>query len=254
MANRLSIIGFFVLATLLAAGSVEFFYRSLDQALIVENQPSAMVSSEPARTNTATAPSPAKPSRQATNGKDYSIIAKRSLFGKIKKEESKVAPAPTPVLEATSLDLTLLGTISGGSNDQRAIIQDKRKKTQDIYYQGDAVGPALIKEILRGQVILTVRGKDEILLMKEPKSPPSAGRIALPPPSVNDYVAEEPEPIEEEIIESEPPPEEVDSEQNELVPGDEVEGRPGEQDQRPGPSSIPRKVSFKKKNNQVAEP
>lgn len=258
MTNRLSIISFFVLATLLAIGGVELFYHALNRALIVENQASTNETSgsAPGISGTTTSAS-VKTAKLAGNGKDYTIIAKRALFGKIKLEKKETTPAPTPVLETTSLDLTLLGTISGGSNEQRAIIQDKRKKTQDIYYQGDAIGPALIKEILRGKVILTVKGKDEILLMEEPKSPPSREKTALSPPTVSDYVAEEPEPIEEEIIEAEVLTEETEPEQDTLNTGDETESSLEEQDQRPGPSAPPRpprRVSFKKNKNQVVEP
>lgn len=154
------------------------------------------------------------------------------------------------MLEATSLDLTLLGTISGGVNTQRAIIQDKRKRTQEIYYKGDAIGPALIKEILRGKVILTVRGKDEILLMKEPKSSPAKGKRGRPSPAVNHYIMDEPEPIVEDVIDSEDEAEES----NSPLPGDEVQKELRQRSQRPSLSNSPRKVSFKKKNTQVAEP
>ncbi len=256
MTNRLSIIGLFVLATLLATGGVELFCRFLDQTLIVEPLPSVTKASGPAWTNTgAKPPAPGMASRPGTAGKDYSIIIKRSLFGKAqKKVTNEAAPAPTPVLEATSLDLILLGTISGGANNQRAIIQDKRKKTQDIYYKGDAIGPALIKEILRGKVILTVRGKDEVLLMKEPKSSPSRRNATRTPLLVNEFVVEEPEPITEEVIDSEDIVDMMDPETPPPAVRDDVNGRPGGRNQGPNRSAPPRKVSFKKKNNQVAEP
>lgn len=263
MTNRLSIIGLFALATLLATGGVEIFYHTLNQALTVEKQPATAEATGlgPMMNRTAASAS-TQTSKSTGNRKDYTIIAKRSLFGKIKADKKeKVAPASAPVLETTSLDLVLLGTISGDANEQRAIIKNKRKKNQDIYYQGDAIGPALIKEILRGKVILTVKGKDEILLMKEPKSPPSLGKAALRPPSARDYVAQEPEPVDEEVIDEEVTDEEElmedsDAEQESPLTGDEVENETDEQNPPlPGrPSATPRKVSFKKKPNQVVEP
>ena len=256
MTNRLSIIALFVLATLLATGGVELFCRFLDQTLIIAPQPSVAKTSGPARTYSgAKSATPGIASVTGAAGKDYSIIIKRSLFGKPpKKETNEVAPAPTPVLEATSLDLILLGTISGGANNQRAIIQDKRKKTQDIYYKGDAIGPALIKEILRGKVILTVRGKDEVLLMKEPKSSPSRRNATRTPLLVNEFVVEEPEPITEEVIDSDDIVEMMDPETPSPAVREDINGRPEGQNQGPNRSAPPRKVSFKKKNNQVAEP
>jgi general secretion pathway protein C len=110
----------------------------------------------------------------------YSIITKRSLFGKIEQKEIQKETAPAEPLKATTLDLILLGTISGDGNTQRAIIQQQRDKTQDIYHKGDAVGSAIIKEVKRGKIILTVDGKDEVLLMKEPKS--SQVRSKVKPP------------------------------------------------------------------------
>ncbi|MBN4045896.1 hypothetical protein JYT94_00290 [bacterium AH-315-P11] len=49
-----------------------------------------------------------------------------------------------------------------------------------MYYKGDAVGSAIIKEVKRGEIILTVDGKDEVLLMKEPKSSQVPSRV-MPP-------------------------------------------------------------------------
>ena len=269
MTTRLSIIGSFVLATLLAAASVELFCRSLEHALVVEEQSSTAEASGPARMESA-APAPGNAVNPRENSIDYTIISKRSLFGKVQQETVEAPPTAAPVLEATSLDLTLIGTISGGVNEQRAIIQDKRKKTQDIYYQGDSVGPALIKEILRGKIILTVRGKDEVLLMKEPKSSGARGNTTLSSPLINQYEIEQPEPIIEEepepiteeepegitdeVIEPEEQAEELDPDLSPPVAEDEVKGGPGGQSQRPGSMTPPRRVSFKKNNTQVAEP
>jgi hypothetical protein len=44
---------------------------------------------------------------------------------------------------------------------------DKAKRKQDIFYPGDVVNGAQIKEIMRGKVILTYQGKDEVLDMTE---------------------------------------------------------------------------------------
>lgn len=171
MQSRSSIIALFILVSLLVVGGVEYFCRSLGSALSVESTPEVAalvkgVNGRPvARPQTVGSEKRLKP----LVPEDYTIIVKRALFGKVKPVEAgekEMDPIPEP-LQETSLNLTLLGTISGEGDVQRAIILDKTGKTQDIYYKGDAIGAAIIKEVERGKVILTVGGKDEILLMEE---------------------------------------------------------------------------------------
>jgi general secretion pathway protein C len=61
----------------------------------------------------------------------------------------------------------LLGTVAGDQANAVAVIEDKKKRKQDLYKVGDSVQDALIKKILRGKVVLEVGGKDEILAMEE---------------------------------------------------------------------------------------
>ncbi len=173
MRRRYPILLSFVLVTLLSIGSVELFYRSLGQSLTGEK--AIVPISEPetkqgTKTDTA-APVPIKKPAVREKKEDYSVITKRNLFGKAEEKAIEKVVEAKPVMTATSLDLVLLGTIGGTSNDQRAFIRNKKNKSQDIYYKGDAIEHAFIKEISRGQIILTVNGKDEILLMEEAKSP-----------------------------------------------------------------------------------
>lgn len=202
MVNRSSIIVSFILATLLAAGGVELFCRTLGQALVTDAQESS-VTSEKTAAKTPGAP-PSTQVRKAPKAKkkeNYSIITRRSLFGKIEQEGiKKVKTAPSVALKTTSLDLVLLGTISGAATVQRAIVQDKKKKTQDIYSKGDAIGSAIIKEVSRGKIILTVNGKDEILTMEELKSSqkpdkvrPAVRRKRKPPSPQADAKTTEPQ-------------------------------------------------------------
>jgi type II secretory pathway component PulC len=183
MLRRHSIILSFVLATLLAAGGVELFYSSLSQALRGDKEAVQTKTEKTVPTGTsmtANADTPVRiPFKRTTvreNKEDYTIISKRNLFGKIEENNIEKAPEPEPVLTATSLKLVLLGTIGGTASDQRAFIRNKKDNTQDIYYKGDAIEHALIKEISRGQIILTVNGKDEVLLMEESKSPKGSGK------------------------------------------------------------------------------
>jgi general secretion pathway protein C len=104
---------------------------------------------------------------------NYKAISRRNIFG----AEEKAAPPPEPevkeieTLEPTTLDLSLLGTIAGDEESARAIIFDRKKKSQDIYRLDDTVQGAVIKQILRGKVVLRVDGRDEILYMVEDSKP-----------------------------------------------------------------------------------
>jgi general secretion pathway protein C len=106
---------------------------------------------------------------------NYKAISRRNIFG----AEEKAAPPPPPepevkeiqALEPTTLDLSLLGTIAGDEENARAIIFDRKKKSQDIYRVDDTVQGAIIKQILRGKVVLRVDGRDEILYMVEDSKP-----------------------------------------------------------------------------------
>lgn len=148
-----------------------------------------------------------------TNLPDLQVILQRHLFGK-PIDTNKPAPVePPPVqLVATSLDLSLLGTITGEARYRRAIILDKKKRNQDIYGQGDTIQGSVIKEIQRDKVILTVNGKDEILIPETPKKgavpqPPSFRPVQAPPavqaPAEAPEAVENPESLSAEPIEPE---------------------------------------------------
>jgi type II secretory pathway component PulC len=244
MASRYSLTFSFILATLLAVGGVELFYGSLIKNLAeketVAPLPDTVITKKhttPPRNATTK-----QPQKKLGEKEDYSIITRRALFGKGKPVSSKPVVNEEPVLTTTSLNLTLLGTVSGKDNDQRAIIRNKSNKEQDIYYKGDSVSNALIKEILRGKIILTVNGKDEVLLMEESKSPPSTGsavNYAMPdvvPPSRRQI--HEPEEIAEDLEEN------IDEDLEADIPQEDVP-----------PATTPRRrMTLKPKRQQVTEP
>ena len=109
---------------------------------------------------------------------DYDIINRRSIFGKTADEPKNTEEDLSEVenLEPTSLDLILLGTAPINHEESYAIIEDKQKRSQDIYHIGDSVKNAVIKNILRNKVILNVNGKDEILLKAD--TPTQTGDIS----------------------------------------------------------------------------
>lgn len=99
---------------------------------------------------------------------DYKIILTRNLFGPLQEGiEKKVVPKFDDNLKATELDIVLMGTIQGEKDANRAIIMDKKTSKQELYWVGDAIQGAQIKEIQRGKVILAFNGGYEILDMSE---------------------------------------------------------------------------------------
>jgi len=102
----------------------------------------------------------------------YQSITERDLF-KTKEAARPDKPADgieLEKLEQTRLKLTLFGTIIDTDDDDYAVIEDTQKRKQGLYKKGDTIQNAEIKLILRKKVVLSVNGKDEILLMEDEKN------------------------------------------------------------------------------------
>ncbi len=169
--NITRILPFFIV-TLLSIGAVELFYGVVEHYLLPADRENVQTGTEQEIAVQST--------EKLEKHTNYEVILQRNLFQSYAPEEEEppapVAENPLEGLEATSLDLVLMGTISGSDNSGRAIILNKKNNEQDIYYRGDVVEDAEIKEILRGKVILNYQGKDEVLDMSEAASirPPAA--------------------------------------------------------------------------------
>lgn len=100
---------------------------------------------------------------------EQSIIVKRNLLGPPAggKPLEMATIDPLAGLQATSLDLVLMGIVDGRNQDSRAIILTKKDRKQRIYQTGDMVAGAQIKSILWGRVVLSTNGRDEVLDMSE---------------------------------------------------------------------------------------
>ncbi len=175
MASRYSIILSFILVTLLAAGGVELLYSSLGKVLTESKTAHKNVKKNLVSRRNKTEQEQATPTGKMAPDKDYTIITRRNLFGKSATTATAFTTKPQTILTTTSLDLILLGTIGGKADDQRAIIRHKKSGKDAIYTTGDTIENALIKKINRSQIILTVNGADEVLLMEEMRSPSSTG-------------------------------------------------------------------------------
>jgi len=109
----------------------------------------------------------------------YRIIGSRDLFQTAKPRPQATAAAETAnpdELPATALNLKLLGTLTAPKGRSRAIIEDAQARTQGLYKEGDTVQNAVIRSIDRNQVVVTIEGRDEILLPEEEQKKRMAAR------------------------------------------------------------------------------
>lgn len=99
----------------------------------------------------------------------YSAILQRDLFKVQKASQTPAGKAKINLedMEQTKLQLKLWGTVTGDSQQSYAVIEDVRKREQNLYRVGDNVQEATVKAILRTKVVLTVDGQDQILAMEE---------------------------------------------------------------------------------------
>jgi len=117
----------------------------------------------------------------------YTAIADRDLF--------KIGPAAIDTsqdvnveeLKPTELNLKLWGTVTRQSGKTYAVIEDTKKREQNLYQIGDTIQDAVVKMVLREKVVLSVKGKDEVLEMEKlasasapATSSPSGKRPAKP--------------------------------------------------------------------------
>jgi type II secretory pathway component PulC len=176
MTSRLTNILPLLLLTLLCVGVVEGGYKVLEYFVLrVPSENAVMLDKSSVEKKT-----PDKYEQKKKN--NYQTILQRNLFGPPPGQNDTKATAATPDyaenLQSTSLNIVLMGTVNGGGGADRAIILDKSTRKQELYEQGDAIQGAVVKEILRGKVILAYNGTDEVLDMSDAEKERSA--YALP--------------------------------------------------------------------------
>ncbi len=107
----------------------------------------------------------------------YSPILERNLFKTKADAKSKPVAIDPGQLKKTDLNLKLWGTVSGNTEKAYAVIEDIKKREQNLYRVGDAIVHATVRAILREKVVLRVDGKDEILQMEDISTGrPASGR------------------------------------------------------------------------------
>ncbi len=154
-----------LLITAFCFGMVEWFYFWLETRLTAEVRSPLVASvSTPVLLTETTAEELAK-------RYDSSIIVDRNLFAaRTEADEERSSFDFINNLEPSSLDVVLMGTVSGTDGAERAIIYDRNERKQELYRTGDYIQQAVIRKILRGKVILNFDGKDEILDIAEARN------------------------------------------------------------------------------------
>lgn len=104
---------------------------------------------------------------------DYQVIVERNLFNSGRQAAAKVDPVlDVDKLKPTDAKIRLIGTTVGIDGHLYAYIEDPKTRQHEMYRPGDTVQNAVIKMVLRTKVVLTVNGRDEVLLQDDLGAPP----------------------------------------------------------------------------------
>lgn len=137
--------------------------------------------------------SASSPSAQPTPEieRDWKLIADTKVFGTL---GGPAAPAAAAAPPPSPLSLTLIGTFVTDGQEPYAIIEDKKKQTQDMFLLGDSVfEQATLKKIYQDRVELERLGKLEVLRLDDfggPDAPAGEGGISA---NGDDFVVDEAE-------------------------------------------------------------
>jgi general secretion pathway protein C len=166
-----------LLVTLISFFSVQLFYQVVSARFL--DVPHV---ERPLAPKTSSNVSPdAEIARKRTDFVAFQPILQRDLF-KTKASETvvKVDAIELDKLKQTQLNLKLWGTILREKERSYAVIEDTKRRKQGLFRVGDAIENASIKMILRKKVVLTVGGKDEILLMDVDKGKTQSASQSAP--------------------------------------------------------------------------
>lgn len=164
LSNLYTLINLFVLSFVIYSG-VHIFYTLAGSKV-------GQIEKEPAVSERTNAPTSRATKRSFDH---YASAINRGLFGKAEKTIEDPKDISLEDLAPTALKVALLGTVSGDEKTARAIIQDKTKRSESLYKQGDTVQGAQILKILRGKVVLQVGDENQILTMEDEASPSRSG-------------------------------------------------------------------------------
>lgn len=165
------------LLTVISALAVDLFYQAVISQIVLPEQ---------RRDRGVVAVMGERAARQLKALSQYGAIVSRNLFDLTDPTNEVTKEAVTIDVEnltETRLRLKLWGTVSGGGETVSwAIIEDQATRKQDLYGVGDTVQGAVLKLVLRDRVVVSYKGRDEVLMMEKDKG---ARSTAGPSSSVN---------------------------------------------------------------------
>lgn len=123
---------------------------------------------------------------------EYTTLATNPVFGTIGTKSESAAPAAKPV---SSLALNLIGTFITSGEAPHAIIEDDKKKTQDVFNIGDMIfGEAKLVSVLSDRVEINRNGQIEVLKLDEsPDSTPGTAQGGITEVGTDEYQVDEDE-------------------------------------------------------------
>jgi len=121
-------------------------------------------------------PNPPASLTRTERSQDYSEIVQRNLFsGGYPQTGLSRSQALDSLDSAEELGLKLSGTIAGGPAVSRAIIENSKDKSVNLYSIGDTVASATVESIQRDTVILRHQGRQ--LMLKRQAGTGSSGSM-----------------------------------------------------------------------------
>jgi len=124
---------------------------------------------------------------------DYSVIARKNLFGELGTKPPPAQPTAKPV---NNVSLGLIGTFISKGEAPYAIIEDSKKQDQEVFNLNESIfGEATLKAIFPDHVEILRGGQVEILSMDENNSSASSvtTKDGVAAVSEDNYVVEEAE-------------------------------------------------------------
>lgn len=138
---------------------------------------------------------PAENARRKTFSRtDAMEIEKTKLFGisESKTPNSAVTTSPTPPKKVEPLNLALIGIFYNKAGGSSAIIEDKKKKVQDVFREGQSVFEiATVSAIRPGQVEVKYDGGTEVLMIED--LPSDSTPAAATPSDAEEVIVQEDE-------------------------------------------------------------
>jgi general secretion pathway protein C len=155
MTAKLKYLFFFLLVTGAAYGLSTLFLSYLDEQLVKD-----LPLPPPEKSSVETKPSQPLPSADPSKA-----LAKRTLSPERKEDTSRKTSHTPEKPGASSLNLKLLGTVVNEKGSSWAVILDLDNDRQDMVNVGSVVAGARVVSIQRDKVVLSISGREEILLL-----------------------------------------------------------------------------------------